>query len=657
MLIIYSFWVTLFESLKKKECGFFKVFNTFLQFLIILFHFIRYTKFIEVKRFFFDNKDIYDNKNEKYFPNKVFNIDGFLLALSINIFIFNFLFSSLENKPSCYETKDCSYDCLKCLDYLNYQYKTDYYVFVFIFILIPLYITFFTLSIIDILNDKKIGRNYDKLIYNWNLYPIKSIQKIYESNFDKNDNNYLELESAILKLERLNYYNYINLFSNKNGKICGKDNYGNDIYFPLGFECPINKIFVSEIDENLPGYHKLVLGNRKFLYYSNESIESKIVIDLRTDDQRKIPLNPKYSNDLTNIPFYEEIYYNSINEHYLYSINYLGINTSSISGDKIKYFKHKMKVYKSLSKGKLALFCIMNIFLLLGLIILFLYNIEYLSKNHFEIIVILLMIFSIIDYIINFIFISICLGIHVKYITRFMNKINLDFEREKNDFKWNFIILMYYIFFLVIPSIIYLEDYFDKNYPSKKVSYQYNPTNEASKEVINRKNEEIKQLNNDIKQKDKKIYDLQNEMEKLKNNSNMLTINNNNTPKIEEYIEKNNELNQTIHGLINDKNQIEKELKLYKLNIPFELKEGEELMCIILQSFDDQNIHYPFLCKKTLIFNNLENLIYKKLPELKDDRNFFLHNSFKVNKYETLEQNRIRDGDIIILNKHTPEEE
>lgn len=80
----------------------------------------------------------------------------------------------------------------------------------------------------------------------------------------------------------------------------------------------------------MPGYHKLVLGNRKFLYYSNESIESKIVIDLRTDDQRKIPLNPKYSNDLTNIPFYEEIYYNSINEHYLYSINYLGINTSSI---------------------------------------------------------------------------------------------------------------------------------------------------------------------------------------------------------------------------------------------------------------------------------------------------------------------------------------
>ena len=35
-----------------------------------------------------------------------------------------------------------------------------------------------------------------------------------------------------------------------------------------------------------------------------------------------------------------------------------------------------------------------------------------------------------------------------------MNKLNLDFQREKNDFKWNLIILIYQIFLVVAPILM-----------------------------------------------------------------------------------------------------------------------------------------------------------------------------------------------------------
>jgi hypothetical protein len=49
-----------------------------------------------------------------------------------------------------------------------------------------------------------------------------------------------------------------------------------------------------------------------------------------------------------------------------------------------------------------------------------------------------------------------------------MNKLNLDFQREKNDFKWNLIILIYQILFIVIPLSILIitncfSDYIHKN--------------------------------------------------------------------------------------------------------------------------------------------------------------------------------------------------
>ena len=70
-------------------------------------HFFRFFKFINVKKFFFDNEDIYNKENKDYFPNNVFNIDSFLLAVSINIFVLNSLYFCFPNKASFYDTPDC----------------------------------------------------------------------------------------------------------------------------------------------------------------------------------------------------------------------------------------------------------------------------------------------------------------------------------------------------------------------------------------------------------------------------------------------------------------------------------------------------------------------------------------------------------------------
>ena len=313
-------------------------------------HFFRFFKFIDVKKFFFDNEDIYNKENKDYFPNNVFNIDSFLLAVSINIFVLNSLYFCFPNKASFCDTPDCFK-----IDF----YKNDF-IKIILSIIIPLYITYFTISILDILNDEKIVDVYNNMIYNWNMNPIKSIN--VSSHYDGEESDFLWKNDSF-KIEKLNNFDYTNIFQNKNGKICGKDNYGNNLYFPTDVDCPINEIYFSDKNEDLIGFEKIELNNGKYLYYTNKSVEEKIIIDFRISSNSKIPFNPIYKDHLTNIPFYEEIDSEEKNS-YLYSVNYLGINTSYISGDKIDNYKYNIKVYKALSKGKLALFCLLNIFIL-----------------------------------------------------------------------------------------------------------------------------------------------------------------------------------------------------------------------------------------------------------------------------------------------------
>ena len=519
-LIIISLFYSFSSFCNKLNCNeFFNFSNMFIQLIILVIYSIRFFKFIEIKKFLLENEDIYERKS--YFPNKVFNIDSFPFALSLNIFIFYLLYIIFPKKINC-----CEFD--------NYQLKFDEYdlSYIIYLYLLPLFIGNFIVGIFDFLNDKKIKENYNYLTSNWETNPIKSINLSYneENEYENysmlynysNTSNEIKYETFwkkyFIKFKRMDSYNYFESFkNNKNyyNKKCGKDSYGNDLYFPGEVDCPINEIFFSNFDEDLEDYTKIKLNDTYYLYYTNKSIEGKIIIDL---------IN---SSSIYNFPFYEEIDSN-FNNQYFYSINYMGINTSSISErsliSKINKLEHNIKLYFILSIVKIVFFCIENIGLfMIGCFVEF--------KSYIIIIFIFIKMA-------NIIILILCLNIHNIYINNFMNKINIFIEKEKNDIKWNVIILIYSLIFFVVYLFVlfwvichtecrfHLDSYYDEepeiniainnkkeldkntitsSTDSEKRVKRRNKDNE--KKELNKKNEKIKELNekyNTPKSNDKK---------------------------------------------------------------------------------------------------------------------------------------------------------
>ena len=91
-----------------------------------------------------------------------------------------------------------------------------------------------------------------------------------------------------------------------------------------------------------------------------------------------------------------------------------------------------------------------------------------------------------------------------------------------------------------------------------------------------------------------------------------------------------------------------KKLNEMKMRFPFELLENEKLMTIIIIS-GDQKVHYSIICKNTQKFTEIEHKLYQKYPEYLESENYFLSNGNKINKYRTLEENKIKNSDIITL--------
>ena len=49
-------------------------------------------------------------------------------------------------------------------------------------------------------------------------------------------------------------------------------------------------------------------------------------------------------------------------------------------------------------------------------------------------------------------------------------------------------------------------------------------------------------------------------------------------------------------------------------------------------------------------FNAIENKIIEKEPSIIEKVNFFLCNGNKINEYKTIKDNKIKDGDVVLLN-------
>ena len=163
------------------------------------------------------------------------------------------------------------------------------------------------------------------------------------------------------------------------------------------------------------------------------------------------------------------------------------------------------------------------------------------------------------------------------------------------------------------------------------------------KQVKNEKNNVIKNLEIINEKLTKELKDLKNELNEMtskeKQEKNIKEIND---------LTKGDSRNEKLVELIEKLEGKEKEIKEIKSRFPFELSEGEKLISIIMVS-TDQKIHHSFICKNTDKFTKIEHLLYEIYPEYLETDNYFILNGNKINKYKTLEENKIKNSDIITL--------
>ena len=192
--------------------------------------------------------------------------------------------------------------------------------------------------------------------------------------------------------------------------------------------------------------------------------------------------------------------------------------------------------------------------------------------------------------------------------------------------------------------------------------------NEEPKKEIKEKKKEIKKViekknNNEniekllIEERDKnkilndKIKDLVNIIIKLK----------------EENLDMKKKFEDVYNNLNEKLNNLEKEIKEKNLEIQNyilmikKIKESrneissfvpgkEEILSVLFMTQGNQDIiNYSMACKNTDLFVRLEERLYEDYPKYKNYETLFLVNTRKILRFKTLEENKIKNNDIISL--------
>ena len=90
---------------------------------------------------------------------------------------------------------------------------------------------------------------------------------------------------------------------------------------------------------------------------------------------------------------------------------------------------------------------------------------------------------------------------------------------------------------------------------------------------------------------------------------------------------------------------LENEIKQLK---SYCLSPGEKLITVKFISIDEA-INFTVTAKNNDKFSKLEDILYDNYPIYKDTENCFLINERKINKHRTLEENKIKNNDVLTL--------
>ena len=122
---------------------------------------------------------------------------------------------------------------------------------------------------------------------------------------------------------------------------------------------------------------------------------------------------------------------------------------------------------------------------------------------------------------------------------------------------------------------------------------------------------------------------------------------------IREEKEKKDNLDKIIKEIKNEFNdkaniiiKLENEIKLFRSYYNF--SSNEKLISIKFIS-GEQDIDFSVITKNTEAFSKIENMLYEKYPKYKDSENYFLVNGNRINRHRTLEENKVRNNEILTL--------
>ena len=152
---------------------------------------------------------------------------------------------------------------------------------------------------------------------------------------------------------------------------------------------------------------------------------------------------------------------------------------------------------------------------------------------------------------------------------------------------------------------------------------------------------EIKDLKRQLKEEKDKNLKLINENNILKN-----TIDN-----LNKKLEQIKGIKQSLENDLAQKDIEIQKLRSQKSNDYFDissLKSNDKIIGVNFVSMGINDIgHYSLVCKTRDLFVNLEERLYNDFPHFKNYETYFEVNGKRIKRFQTLEQNKIKNNDII----------
>ena len=105
---------------------------------------------------------------------------------------------------------------------------------------------------------------------------------------------------------------------------------------------------------------------------------------------------------------------------------------------------------------------------------------------------------------------------------------------------------------------------------------------------------------------------------------------------MQNYPDDNSKINRII--------ELENEIKLLKeyLNL------SDNMIKIKIVSVE-KDVNFSLVAKNTDSFSSIESRLYHKYPKYRETENIFFFSGNKINRYRTIEENKIKNGDIILV--------